>query len=220
MSAVITCCLGVWIGVVIPSLVVLSTIDMRSGGTTSWFLRPHESQSSGTVTINADGTGTVYCAAYQDDPDFNIEYRFCRINSSVEEGYSACYTKDPDDKQCLQCGKSSFQGDVTSEYERVKNHLDMRTRACNVTINNPDKGQKYFCVGYRVSREGGSLQQNPEFAPQLLGSFEFADPVPPGSNNLLEILLPTGLILLVVGVCTITVIAYVSRKIYKRRSKC
>ena len=219
MSAVITCCLGVRIGVVIPSLVVPFAIDMRSGGTASWFLRPHESQSSGTVTINADGTGTAYCVAYQDDPDFNIKYRFCNINSSVEEGYSACYTKDPDDKHCLPCGKSSFQGDVTSYYGIVKNHLDMRSRACNVTIKNPDKGLKYFCVGYRVSSEGGSLQQNPGFAPQLLGSFEFADP-PPGSNNLLEILLPTGLILLVVGVCMITVIAYVSRKIYRRRSKC
>ena len=214
----ITCCLRVWIGVVIPSLIILSGIDMRSGGTASWFLRPHEKQSSGNVTINANGTGTAFCVAYQDDPDFRIEYYICSINSSVEEGYSACYTRDPDD--CLECGKTSFQGAVTSEYKTVKNHLDMRSRACKITMKNPDKGQKYSCVGYRVPNNRGSLQQNPESAPQLLGSFQFVNPAPHGSNDLQEILVPTGLSLLLVGVCTLTVIAYISHRIYKRRSKC
>ena len=221
MSAVITCCVGVWIGVIIPSLVVLSTIDMRSGGTASWFLRPHESQSSGTVTINADGTGTVYCAAYHDDPDFNIEYRFCRINSSVEEGYSACYTKDPDDKQCLPCGKSSFQGGVTSEYKLVKNHLDMRSRACKVTIKNPDKGQKYVCVGYWVSNKGDSLQQNPEFAPQELGSFEFANQVLLSSKEAKEIFIPSGILffIFVVSVLIILALAYKNRKMKQGKKR-
>ena len=221
MSAVITCCLGVWIGVVIPSLIVLSGIDMRSGGTASWFLRPHESQSSGTVTINADGTGTAYCVAYQDDPDFNIQYGFCRIDSSVEEGYSACYTRDPEDKRCLECGKTSFKGDITSEYEIVKNHLDMRSRACKITMKNPDKGQKYFCVGYRVPSNGDSLQQNPEFAPQELGSFQFADKSLLSSEEAKEIFIPSGILLflLVVSILIVLALGYKNRKIKQGKKR-
>ena len=192
----------------------MCTVGMNDrGGTYSWFLRPHEVQSHGTVYIE-DGKAVVYCAAYHENPDVEIVYSLVRVDNPDEGAYSACPASTD-----VKCGKSSVNGDITSKYTIKTNHLQMRTNSCEYTFLNPNK-HTYACIAKRVmnNRLSSSQVSVAELSdPMELGTFHFSERQLLTSREAMEIFIPVGVLVgILIGVVGILMVIGI---LYKKQKK-
>ena len=192
----------------------MCTVGMNDrGGTYSWFLRPHEVQSHGTVYIE-DGKAVVYCAAYHENPDVEIVYSLVRVDNPDEGAYSACPARTG-----LECGESSVNGDITSRYTIKTNHLQMRTNSCEYSFLNPNK-HTYACLAKRVmnNRLSSSQVSVAELSdPMELGTFHFSERQLLTSKEVMEIFIPVGVLVgILIGVVGILMVIGI---LYKKQKK-
>ena len=128
-------------------------------------------QSHGNITVGDDGTGTAFCAANQQEPDGELQFSLCEVDS---DGTSiSAYCSNDDEKKCIICGENE-----NFNYSIITNHLGTKSRACRLKIKNPRLGQKYSCIVKRLlsKKMNGLAQQSFELSdPQELGTFEFTD---------------------------------------------
>ena len=146
----------------------------------------------GTVTINANGTATVYCAAYEDDPQFEMRYRFCQGLDRDNSEVASCYLEQSS-KNCIECGDHGRMGQgkmhFISSYANISDGLGSRTQVCMINILNYDHqdGSTFSCIArrHRVHRTQNTymgesaLQGTPEelLGVQEIGTFVLTNPV-------------------------------------------
>ena len=183
------------------------------GGTYSWFLRPHEVQSHGTVYIE-DGKAVVYCAAYHENPDVEIVYSLMSVDNPDDGVYSACSAID-----MLECGHSDVDGGIKSKYTVKTNYLGMRSNSCEYTFMNPKKNIYYACIAKRVlNSRFYSSQVSAELSdPMELGTFHFSEPQLLTSKEKMEIFIPVAvLVVILISVVVILVVIVIQ---YRKQKK-
>ena len=212
--------------------------DMRQGGISSWFLRPHEKQSYGQVVMDNNGTGKAYCAAYHEDLDTNVKYSVYVEDVNVYVGLEACHLGMCSSRSnCKEVNctcdedqdEQEFEEDddsISCSHQVIPNHLGMKTWGAVVTVKNPAPGQKFVCIARRELRnqDSGSSQAQDWSDPMVLGTFEFVNPssppqpqLPTDTNQLLTSIIPVGsLFILTLAAVAVIVGTYFE---YKRRKR-
>ena len=152
--------------------------DMNTEGTPQWFLKPHEMQSYGEISVDANGTGTAYCGAYRDEVNTTVEYRLCVTKPLVKQlDLTACYLEPTamySDLVCYPCQRLAPGAGVNLEPFDLTNHVGMVTAGCKVTSNTIN--QTYTCMAYRKNQ---STEITSDY--QLLGYFSFVPAVTPNT---------------------------------------
>jgi hypothetical protein len=153
--------------------------ELSSGETPNWFLKPHESQSFGQVSVNETGVGTGYCVAYTDEANATVEYEVCVLDlPEDQQDLSACYLEPKSTYskfRCYQCFPQGHLSEVDLEQVTLPNHVGMVTSGCRVTSHNTQ--HMYGCMARRVNH---ATQTTSDF--QMIGRFNFVLTPDPTSN--------------------------------------
>ena len=124
----------------------------------SWYIKAHANQSSGSISLNDDGVGTAWCAAYS-ELNTTLNFSVCIMNDSYTLGEQACLFVS-EQLKCYPCGYTSQSLNLTAEM--ATSQLGFKVALCEVSSSTTGE---FVCIASRKQ----------SFGPQVIGSFTFID---------------------------------------------
>ena len=192
---------------------------LRSQGNSKqsdWFLRKHESQTTGTVSLEV-----AYCAAYQEAEVDEIQYLVCSLTNLQDYSPNTLACLYAQGKlNCCACGEANCSLDINTSDVEVTDQLGVPTTACKV--NTSRLSGSYACIARKYVFMKG-MTRAVLSAPQYLANFTFAPAPIHSESNLTLPIWSAAVVLSVLGllvlVFVLTIVAKGIRFYHRRRQR-
>jgi hypothetical protein len=191
-----TCNVSNIVGSITGSQVVIYPGNSKQS---DWFLRKHESQTTGTVSSEV-----AYCAAYQEAEVYEIQYLVCSLPNLQDYSPNTLACLYAQGKlNCCACGEANCSLDISTSDVEVTDQLGVPTTACKVNASR--LSGSYACIARKYVFMKG-MTRAVLSAPQYLANFTFAPaPIHSGSNLTLPIW-SVAVVLSVLGLLVLVIV--------------